>query len=164
MSLARMQYFFVASRCRCLQTCHPPPFPLDFSVNSMDHPPEKLQAPRLLMTERIRSFREFWPYYLGEHRLARTRHLHFIGSTLSLAWVAAAIAFRSWPLVLAAIGCGYAFAWAGHFLIEKNRPATFRYPLWSLAADWRMWSMMLTGRLASKLNRIRQYASSSGSH
>ena len=101
----------------------------------------------------MRTFVEFWPFYLREHARPATRTLHFAGTTLSLALLlAAAVLQRPW-LVLAAVVCGYAFAWAGHFFVEHNKPATFKYPLWSLAADWKMWGLALTGRLAPELRR-----------
>ena len=94
----------------------------------------------------MKTFAEFWPFYLREHRLPATRRIHFVGSTLSLGWMAAALLTQRWPLLWGALVTGYAFAWVGHFFIEHNRPATFRYPLWSLAADWKMWWLMLTRR------------------
>ena len=99
------------------------------------------------MTARIQSFREFWPYYLGEHRRPGTRALHLIGTTLSLLFLLSAVTTARWWLFFVAVVCGYAFAWVGHFFVEHNRPATFRYPLWSLAADFKMWFAAVTGRL-----------------
>jgi hypothetical protein len=105
------------------------------------------------MGERIQSFREFWPFYLGEHAKPATRALHLAGSTLSLACVALAIALRAPALLLAALVVGYALSWVGHFTIEHNRPASFRYPVWSFLADWKMWGCALTGRLGRELER-----------
>ena len=107
-----------------------------------------------MTAKRIESFEDFWPYYLGEHRRAGTKALHFIGTTGALTLIILALLLRDWPLVLAALLCGYGFAWIGHFLVEKNRPATFQYPLWSLTADWKMWGLILTGRLRSELRRL----------
>jgi len=101
----------------------------------------------------MQTFAEFWPFYLREHSRPLTRTLHFAGTTLSLFLLASAAALRSGWLVLAALVCGYAFAWVGHFLVEHNRPATFKYPLWSFAADWRMWALSLSGRLGPELDR-----------
>jgi hypothetical protein len=96
--------------------------------------------------DRIRTFREFWPFYVGEHSRPLNRTLHVIGSTCVLACLAGAIAFRPWLFAIAPV-CGYGFAWVGHFFVEKNRPATFQYPLYSLAADWVMYAKILTGRM-----------------
>ena len=101
----------------------------------------------------VRSFAEFWPYYLREHSRPATRALHVVGTTLSLLLFLSALALRSPALVLGALVCGYAFAWAGHFFVEHNKPATFKYPLWSFAADWKMWALALTGRLTPELQR-----------
>lgn len=99
------------------------------------------------MSPRLQTFREFWPYYLGEHSKAWTRRLHFVGTSGAIASLAA-FAFTGRPaLLLAAAICGYAFAWISHLAIEHNRPATFRYPLYSLAADFRMYGLTLLGKL-----------------
>ncbi len=101
----------------------------------------------------IGSFGEFWPYYLREHRQPGTRALHLVGTTLSLLLLIAA-AIRARPaLLLGALIVGYGFAWVAHLAIERNRPATFRHPLWSFAADWKMWVLALSGRLSSELRR-----------
>lgn len=102
---------------------------------------------------RMQTFAEFWPFYLREHSRPATRALHLAGTTLALLLLAGAAALRSGWLVLAALVCGYAFAWVGHFFVEHNRPATFKYPLWSLAADWKMWALILAGRLGPELER-----------
>ncbi|MET0217740.1 MAG: DUF962 domain-containing protein [Burkholderiales bacterium] len=99
------------------------------------------------MDDRYRSFAEFYPFYLSEHRNRTCRRLHFFGSALVLAVVAAAIATRNPLWLLAAPVAGYGFAWVGHFAFEKNRPATFQYPLYSLMGDWVMFRDMLTGRI-----------------
>jgi hypothetical protein len=96
---------------------------------------------------RFTSFNEFWPYYLGEHSKPSTRMLHGVGSLLAIGLAIAFIAIGKWWLFPLALIPGYAFAWIGHFFIEKNRPATFTYPLWSFMGDWKMLVLMLTGRL-----------------
>ncbi len=99
------------------------------------------------MAGRFASFAEFYPYYLSEHAHPACRRLHFAGTTLVVAFVVAAIATRDARWLVGAPLAGYGFAWVGHFAYEKNRPATFTYPLYSLAGDFRMWWDMLTGRL-----------------
>jgi hypothetical protein len=101
----------------------------------------------------MQTFAEFWPFYLREHARPATRALHLAGTTLSLLLTVCAIALRRPMLLLAALICGYAFAWVGHFFVEHNRPATFKHPLWSFAADFRMWAFALTGRLPAELQR-----------
>lgn len=96
---------------------------------------------------RFASFREFYPFYLEEHSNRTSRRLHFIGSCGAIAFVIPAIVRRDPWWLLAALLCGYAFAWIGHFFFEKNRPATFRHPFYSFAGDWVMFKDILTGRL-----------------
>jgi hypothetical protein len=99
------------------------------------------------MSARYQSFREFYPFYLSEHRNRSCRRLHFVGSSLGLACVVAAIVTRNGWFIALAFVVGYAMAWAGHVLFEKNRPATFQYPLYSFAGDWAMFYDILTGRI-----------------
>ena len=96
---------------------------------------------------RFRSFSEFWPYYLSEHSRPATRLLHYIGSLAGIGVIVALIALGKWYLFPLAFVPGYAMAWIGHFFVEKNRPATFTYPVWSFIGDWKMLAMMLTGKL-----------------
>ncbi len=93
------------------------------------------------------SFREFYPYYLGEHRNRLCRRLHFIGSWLVIAIVVAAAWMRQPLWLLLTPIAGYGFAWVGHYGFEKNRPATFRHPLYSLLGDWVMFADVLRGRV-----------------
>ncbi|MBL9065376.1 MAG: DUF962 domain-containing protein [Sphingopyxis sp.] len=99
------------------------------------------------------SFAEFWPFYLREHSKASTRALHYIGTTLVVLIALAAVASGRWGWLIALPLAGYVFAWVAHFGVEKNRPATFTYPLWSLAADFKMWGLWLTGRLGAELDK-----------
>jgi hypothetical protein len=95
---------------------------------------------------RFASFREFYPFYLSEHANRASRRLHFLGSCGVLGLVAGAIATRNAWWLLAALACGYGFAWIGHFFFEKNRPATFRHPIYSFMGDWVMFKDILIGR------------------
>jgi hypothetical protein len=95
----------------------------------------------------FKSFSEFWPYYLAEHSRPATRLLHYIGSLAAITVIVALVALGKWWLFPIAFVPGYAMAWIGHFFVEKNRPATFTYPLWSFMGDWKMLALMLTGRL-----------------
>lgn len=98
------------------------------------------------------SFREFWPYYLQEHARPGTRALHYVGTSLVVALVLSApLLSQRWWLLIALPFAGYGFAWIGHGMVERNRPATFNYPFWSLRADFRMWYRFLTGRMARDL-------------
>lgn len=106
------------------------------------------------MTQRkYGSFEEFWPFYLQEHSKPSTRALHYIGTTLVVAIAVMAIFKGAWLWLVALPVAGYFFAWIAHFAVEKNRPATFTYPLWSLIADFKMWLFWLTGRLGPELER-----------
>lgn len=96
---------------------------------------------------RFASFREFYPFYLSEHANRTSRRLHFVGScgVLVLAGVAVARGNPWW--LLGALLCGYGFAWVGHFFFEKNRPATFKHPLYSFVGDWVMFKDILLGKV-----------------
>ena len=96
---------------------------------------------------RFSSFREFYPFYLSEHADRTSRRLHFIGSCGALACLAAAGVRGSGGWLLAALACGYGFAWVGHYVFEKNRPATFRHPLYSFLGDWVMFRDVLLRRI-----------------
>ena len=104
--------------------------------------------------DHYQTLQEFWPFYLHEHSSARNRLLHFVGSTLGLIIFAVALGLGNYVLVVPALVSGYGFAWFGHFFIENNRPATFKYPLKSFLSDWRMWYTMLTGRITTELRKF----------
>lgn len=98
-------------------------------------------------TERFNSFQEFYPFYLEEHSNAVCRRLHYVGSLLVLLLLAYVLFSQNWWWLLGIPVVGYGFAWIGHFVFEKNRPATFQYPLYSLLGDWVMLKDALTGRI-----------------
>jgi hypothetical protein len=109
----------------------------------------------MVQQRRFTTYEEFWPFYLREHSDRVTRALHFAGTNLALGAIFVGILVNPWWL-LAAVPAGYLFAWAGHLFFERNRPATFSYPLWSLRADFRMWGYMWRGRLGPELRRAGQ--------
>ena len=100
---------------------------------------------------RFESFWAFFPYYLSEHGSRTNRVLHYIGTTLAcLTLMTALITLNPW-LLLAVPVLGYGWAWVGHFFVEKNRPATFSYPVWSLMGDFVMLGLAVTGQLKDHL-------------
>ena len=99
-------------------------------------------------TAQFRSFAEFYPYYLGEHSNPICRRLHFVGTSLVIALLAFIIGSGKWLLLLALPVFGYGFAWVGHFFFEKNRPATFTHPLYSLIGDFVMFRDILLGKIS----------------
>jgi hypothetical protein len=101
----------------------------------------------------IKSYEEFWPFYVGEHRLKATRTFHFIGTTAALVVIFAALVLQQPWLLAAAPIAGYGPAWVSHFFIENNKPASFKYPLWSLKADLVMWAKIVTGRMDAEVER-----------
>lgn len=107
------------------------------------------------MGARVQSFEEFWPFYVSQHRHPGNRKLHFAGT--SGVWLCLALSLLDsvWWVALAPVA-GYGLAWAGHFCFEKNRPATFSYPLWSLRGDFRMYRLTLLGRMGRELERAHR--------
>ncbi|PVZ30219.1 MULTISPECIES: DUF962 domain-containing protein [Pseudomonas] len=99
-------------------------------------------------TAQFRSFAEFYPYYLGEHSNPTCRRLHFVGTSLVIALLAYTIGSGKWWLLLAVPFCGYGFAWVGHFFYERNKPATFKHPWYSLIGDFAMFRDILLGRIS----------------
>lgn len=93
------------------------------------------------------TFADFYPFYLSEHRNRTCRRLHFVGSTLALVCLGMLIGTGNFWWLLAGLVAGYGCAWIGHFGFEKNRPATFKYPLYSFIGDWVMYKDILTGRI-----------------
>lgn len=89
--------------------------------------------------KRYSSFEEFYPYYLSEHQKTGTRITHFIGTSAFFAFLAYAAFSGWWWGIVAGIVAAYGMAWIGHFFIERNKPATFQYPLWSLMGDFKLY-------------------------
>ncbi len=106
------------------------------------------------MDERISTYGEFWEYYLKEHSNPTTRLLHFIGTSLGLLLLVWFIWRGTWYYFPLCLVVGYGFAWFAHFVVEKNRPATFKYPLWSFISDYKMMWYMATGKIGREYVRI----------
>jgi hypothetical protein len=114
------------------------------------------------MSERIRTFEEFWPFYVKEHSKKTTRDLHFAGTTAALGCLFWGTVLRKkWLLALAPVA-GYGPAWFSHFFVEGNKPATFRYPAWSLYADFVMWSKMIQGTMDAEVERVMREEAAKG--
>lgn len=105
------------------------------------------------MSDRITEYDKFWLFYLREHSNVTCRVLHYIGSAFAVACLTGLILTGYWGYLLAGFVSAYGCAWIGHFVFEKNRPATFQYPLWSFISDWRMVGCFLTGKLGAELER-----------
>jgi hypothetical protein len=101
----------------------------------------------------ITSYEEFWPHYLREHSKPLTRNLHYVGTALSLICTSFGLVNRDALYVPLALLSGYGFAWMSHFFVQQNKPATFKYPLWSLVSDMRMFFMFISGRLTPELKK-----------
>jgi hypothetical protein len=106
--------------------------------------------------KKYKTFWSFYPYYLTEHGDKTNRSLHFAGTAGLFIILITAIAMQKWWMLALIPVCGYGFAWVGHFFIEKNRPATFTYPLYSLGSDFVMFWHMLTGQIDKKLDEAKR--------
>ena len=106
--------------------------------------------------KKYKSFWSFYPYYLTEHSDFTNRTLHFIGTALLLIILIIAIVIQKWWMLALKPVVGYGFAWVGHFFIEKNKPATFTYPLYSLGSDFVMFWHILTGQISKKLAEAKK--------
>jgi hypothetical protein len=105
------------------------------------------------MATRFDSFDAFWPFYLREHAQPATRAVHVAGTWAGVLLLLATILLGPWWLALLALVVGYGCAWISHLTIERNRPATFSHPAWSLRGDLRMAWLAATGRLGAELRR-----------
>lgn len=106
--------------------------------------------------QEYKTLKEFWPFYLSEHRNPVNRALHFVGTTGVFVLLGLAVYLQNWWLLLCMPLCGYGFAWVGHFIVEKNRPATFKYPLKSLVSDFIMYFYIWTGQIGRELARLEK--------
>lgn len=113
------------------------------------------------MADRKANYAEFWPFYLQEHAKPSTRHLHYVGTALAISAAVFAILTQRWAWLLAMPVAGYFFAWVSHAFVERNKPATFTHPLWSLISDFRMFFLWITGRLGPELKKAGIAESSS---
>lgn len=111
------------------------------------------------MDKKYRSFREFYPYYLTEHSHPVNRGLHITGTALMILCLLYACWTTEWWMLILVPVIGYGFAWVGHFFIEKNKPATFTYPWYSLASDFVMFADFITGRLPGKISEAQKQVS-----
>jgi hypothetical protein len=106
----------------------------------------------MAMEKRFKTLREFYPYYLSEHQNYTCRILHFIGTALLFVIVALAVILSDYRILISIPFVGYGFAWVGHFFFEKNKPATFQYPLFSLASDFLLFFDLLVRKEKFKTN------------
>lgn len=102
----------------------------------------------------IKTYSEFWDFYVREHSKPLTRILHFVGTSIGLALLVWSIVTGGWYFFPIFFVVGYAFAWFAHFVVEKNRPATFKYPFWSFISDFKMIWYMVTGRMRDEVERV----------
>lgn len=103
----------------------------------------------------IKTYAEFWDFYVAEHTEPVTRLLHFIGTSLGLVLMVWIFRTGNWGYFPLCFVIGYAFAWFSHFVIEKNKPASFKYPLWSFISDYKMMFFMLIGKMNSEVERVK---------
>ena len=106
------------------------------------------------MAKRFETFADFWPYYVSAHQKKSTRVLHMLGTTAGVTSALAGLISGRLPFLLAAPVVGYLPAWVGHFVFEKNRPATFDHPLWSLKADFVMLAKMVQGKMDEEVAKV----------
>jgi hypothetical protein len=100
-----------------------------------------------MVDKKYHSFAEFYPFYLSQHQNKVCRQLHYLGSSIALLILLLSLITQQFYGILVAIIAGYLFAWIGHFFFEKNKPATFQYPFYSLLADWVMLWQAICNRL-----------------
>jgi hypothetical protein len=102
----------------------------------------------------IQNYSEFWDFYVQEHSKPLTRLLHLVGTSAGIGLMIYFLAMGRWYLFFIFPVVAYTFAWFAHFIVEKNRPATFKYPLWSFISDFKMIGLMLSGRMGREVERV----------
>ncbi len=106
--------------------------------------------------KKLNTFKDFWPYYVLEHRKPETQAMHAVGTSLGIAGAVAAVATRKpWLIPLGLVGA-YGAAWFSHYTIENNRPATFKYPLYSFAADFKMFGKIIQGKMSEEVQKATE--------
>lgn len=113
------------------------------------------------MSKQYQNFKQFWPFYVSEHQNPLNRKLHFVGTGLGILSLATFFITRKKRFLAAAPVCGYLFAWIGHFAIEKNKPASFKYPGKSLISDFKMFGLILQGKMDQEVEQVQQAGHSS---
>ena len=104
--------------------------------------------------ERIKTYAEFWDFYVLEHSKPATRYLHFVGTSLGIVMLVWFLRSGSYLYIPLCFVVGYAFAWFSHFAIEKNKPASWKYPLWSFISDYKMMAFMFLGKMDAEVERV----------
>ncbi|XP_058737016.1 uncharacterized protein LOC131609364 [Vicia villosa] len=101
----------------------------------------------------FRNLEDFWAFYVTQHSKRATRHWHFVGTLLSILFLVGSVFFSWWFLLFVPLS-GYGCAWYSHFFVEKNVPVTFQHPFWSLVCDYKMFGLMLTGKMDREIKRL----------
>jgi hypothetical protein len=101
----------------------------------------------------FKSYEDFWPFYLTQHSKPSTRAWHFVGTSFVFIFILLTLYTQNYWLLILAPVTAYALAWISHFFIEGNKPATFGHPVWSLRADFRMYRLILLGKLKQELEK-----------
>ncbi len=112
--------------------------------------------------QRITEYSEFWDHYVSEHSRPMTRYLHFFGTGLGIGLLIWFLWIGAYFYIPLSFVVGYAFAWFSHFVIEKNKPASFKYPFWSFISDYKMMFYMVAGKMNAEVGRIKSAARSTG--
>ena len=126
---------------------------LKFKFNNPNNSPILINT---VMEKKYKTLKEFYPYYLTEHSDVTCRRLHYTGTTLLFVIIAVSIFTGNYAFMFLLPVVGYGFAWLGHYKFERNKPATFQYPLYSLASDFIMYYHFLTGQVGQKVEDAKK--------